>query len=826
MNPNICNHCGGNPECRDGHRVCPVCGAYKQLILSEEEFVLLREAFQKLRLHEFDEAERAFEELIQKYPENSDGYWGRLMLKFGITYRLDDDGRKRPVCDSVLQKSITTEEDYIKAESLASKEMAAYYRLQAEYIDRACNVTARQESASVYEADTFASEGSTEGTSEKQRSEDVKKSRNKKKILLIAISLGILLALLSVLFFMLTRCAHEETIVAAVLPTCTQEGSTEWSYCALCEKILVPCKAVPKIDHAPHESALCTEDQSCAVCGEFLKFASDHIAGAPATCAKGQECLVCHAMIVSALPHTLGDPATCTSGQYCLVCKEEIVPAGHVPGSAATCTEAQSCILCGLVLDLGGHKAEPATCSSGSYCTVCNEQLSEPLEHVPGNPPTCTQGQMCLLCGLELHPDNGHIPDREVGCTNDSVCLSCGEVLEKAYGHMMSEFFGCTTAQYCVHCYEEMVPATDHIPGPEATCTEGQTCLACNEELVPALGHRVQNWIDAKEPALGVAGSKFGECALCVQIVYKEIEALYSEGLVYTLKSDGTYSVSGAGTCTDTWIVLPSAYMGIPVTSIADNAFYSVLTVREITVPDGITSIGNRAFYLCRNLKNVTLPEGIKSIGESAFYGCTSLSEISLPNGIHSIGKQAFSGCSRLTEIVLPSGLESVADSVFENCNGLILVTVPSGVTDIGDRAFYQCGRLKEISLPDSVKTIGNDAFYCCNGLSQISLPSQLTDIGAYAFYRCTNLTSISLPETVTSIGDSAFALCIGISEIVFPESVTVIGQYAFDGCRKLKYISFTGTTAQWTRIAFGTGWRSDISAEKAVCSDGEAVLV
>ena len=109
MNPNICNHCGGKLECRDGHRICLACGAYKPLILSEKEFVLLREAFQKLRLYEFEAAERDFEELIQKYPENPEGYWGRLMLKFGITYKTDDDGRKRPVCDSVLEKSITME---------------------------------------------------------------------------------------------------------------------------------------------------------------------------------------------------------------------------------------------------------------------------------------------------------------------------------------------------------------------------------------------------------------------------------------------------------------------------------------------------------------------------------------------------------------------------------------------------------------------------------------------------------------------------------------------------------------------------------------------
>ena len=828
MNPNICYHCGGTLECRNGYRICSACGAYKPLILSEEESVLLREAFQKLRLYEFDEAERDFEELIQKYPENPEGYWGRLMLKYGITYQ-SDEGKKLPVCDVALEKSITTEEDYIKAESLASEEMAAYYRLQAEYIDRICLKTIKQEDTPVFEADTVvqtesydfeATEPYTEAT------DGIKKKKNKKKIFLIAsISLGVLLAVLTVIFFLTRECSHEKTVVAAVSPTCTQDGSTEWSYCALCDTVFVSCETIPMLGHVPNEFVICTENQSCSVCGEILKPASDHAPGEPATCAKGQECVVCHTEVAPPLDHTPGEHATCTSGQYCLVCDEEIAPASHVPGPPATCTEGQSCILCGFVLDLGGHKVEPATCSSAGYCTVCNEQLADPLEHVPGPPPTCTQGQMCMLCGLELKPDNGHDPDREVGCTNHSVCMVCGEILEKAHGHMLSEFLGCTTAQYCVYCNEEMVPATAHKPGPPATCTEAQECLVCNEELSPALNHRVKDWIFDKEPALGVAGSKHGECPLCVQIVYQEVAPLYSDGLSYTLKSDGTYSVSGVGTCTDAWIVLPSVHMERSVTSIDDNAFYSVSTVQKITIPESITIIGNRAFYLCRNLRDVSLSEGVKNIGDFAFYGCSSLSAVSLPKSVTSIGNQAFSGCSKLTEIVLPLGLKSIGISAFENCAGLIRVTVPNGVTAIGDRTFYNCGQLKEVVLPNSIKSIGNYAFYFCNGLEQISLPAQLTNIGAYAFYRCTGLTSVVLPETVTEIGEYAFALCVGIGEINLPGGVTAIGQYAFDACRKLKNISFGGLTEQWKLIAFGEGWCSDVPADKVICSDGEAPL-
>ena len=59
MSQNICNICGANYEYRNGRWVCPACGAYKQEELSNEEVTLLYNAAQKLRLCDFDEAEKA-----------------------------------------------------------------------------------------------------------------------------------------------------------------------------------------------------------------------------------------------------------------------------------------------------------------------------------------------------------------------------------------------------------------------------------------------------------------------------------------------------------------------------------------------------------------------------------------------------------------------------------------------------------------------------------------------------------------------------------------------------------------------------------------------
>ena len=135
MSQNICNICGANYEYRNGRWICPACGAYKAEELSNEEVTLLYNAAQKLRLSDFDEAEKAYADIIAKYPQNSEGYWGRLLARFGIKYEEDFDGKQIPTCYATIE-SIMSDKDYAKATSLADEDTKAYYVKQAEYIER------------------------------------------------------------------------------------------------------------------------------------------------------------------------------------------------------------------------------------------------------------------------------------------------------------------------------------------------------------------------------------------------------------------------------------------------------------------------------------------------------------------------------------------------------------------------------------------------------------------------------------------------------------------------------------------------------------------
>lgn len=136
MNQNICFNCGGEYVTRAGRLVCAYCGSFMPEIISGEEVSLLYNAFQRLRLAEFTDAEQDFDDIIRRYPRNAQAYWGRLMARFGIKYEMDYDGRQIPTCYAASIESITESSDYHHAIEYADKESRAVFKAHAEYIER------------------------------------------------------------------------------------------------------------------------------------------------------------------------------------------------------------------------------------------------------------------------------------------------------------------------------------------------------------------------------------------------------------------------------------------------------------------------------------------------------------------------------------------------------------------------------------------------------------------------------------------------------------------------------------------------------------------
>lgn len=134
-----------------------------------------------------------------------------------------------------------------------------------------------------------------------------------------------------------------------------------------------------------------------------------------------------------------------------------------------------------------------------------------------------------------------------------------------------------------------------------------------------------------------------------------------SIGLIYELsesEDEAYYTITGIGTCTDTDIIIPSTYEGLPVTKIGEYAFSGCYSLTSIIIPDSITSIGRSAFSACSSLTSLVIPDGVTTIGENAFRDC-SFSSVVIGEGVTTIGSYAFYDCTNLKNIYYKSTKEN-----------------------------------------------------------------------------------------------------------------------------------------------------------------------
>lgn len=132
-----------------------------------------------------------------------------------------------------------------------------------------------------------------------------------------------------------------------------------------------------------------------------------------------------------------------------------------------------------------------------------------------------------------------------------------------------------------------------------------------------------------------------------------------SEGLEYSESNDGSYCyVAGIGSCTDTKIVIPESYNGMPVRGIDNEAFKDCAELKSVTFPEGLVSIGNYAFSGCKKLTAIVIPESVDGIGVEAFYGCTSLKSVTIGKGCNEFVGGNFYDCRRLKDIYYSGTME------------------------------------------------------------------------------------------------------------------------------------------------------------------------
>lgn len=174
----------------------------------------------------------------------------------------------------------------------------------------------------------------------------------------------------------------------------------------------------------------------------------------------------------------------------------------------------------------------------------------------------------------------------------------------------------------------------------------------------------------------------------------------------YTLSEDGSYyivsSVTGNKKALKSYEI-PATYSAeeggvkLPVTTIADSAFYQCGSLRTVLIPDSVTSIGNLAFALS-GLTEVTIPDSVQTIGYSAFGMCNFLENITVPASVTDLGDRAFMGCSRL-----------VRAEVFATITDLKASTFYNSVVSMGGNVYTDTA-LTEVVLSSSITKISDSA--------------------------------------------------------------------------------------------------------------------
>ncbi|MGN1042405.1 MAG: leucine-rich repeat domain-containing protein, partial [Christensenellales bacterium] len=186
----------------------------------------------------------------------------------------------------------------------------------------------------------------------------------------------------------------------------------------------------------------------------------------------------------------------------------------------------------------------------------------------------------------------------------------------------------------------------------------------------------------------------------------------FTEGLSYSLSADETsYTVVGIGTATDTEIVIPSRYNGLPVTNIGGGAFLSCNSMTSITIPAGVTSIEMGAFDDCSGLTTIYYRGNIAS-----WCGIRGLDNI-----MSSTRSLYIDGIKVEGALVIPDGASKIEEFAFVGCCGITSVTVGNGVTSIGRGAFMSCEDITQVTIDNAAISIDAFAFAYCNKLTSIT---------------------------------------------------------------------------------------------------------
>ena len=569
---------------------------------------------------------------------------------------------------------------------------------------------------------------------------------------------------------------------------------------------------------------------------------------------------------------------TCECGAFT---KEPIAPTGHTYSDEWTYngTDHWHAATCGHTGEVSGkapHEwdggkitVEPTCTEAGErvHSCICGAERTDliaPLEHAFSDTPVydgthhwypCTREDCNEAKDKTEHAWDEGTVTTEPTCTEAGVtalACECGatktEPIE-ALGHDFSPFW---TPDDTDHWHECRRKGCDAIADKAAhvwdsgkvtklpTCTEeGELFRSCTSncaeyriEPIEPLGHAfseslahndTHHWYPCTREGCseGIERAEhIWQNGVCTECGAKEA----SEGLVFYPRGQSYYAVKGIGTCTDTDIVIPYEYNGLPVKEIAQDAFLWESSLTSITIPDSITKIGINALgysnfsyneyenglYLGNSHNPYRVLVKVKDPSATSFT-CHEDTKI--------IYSKAFELCTNLRNLTLADGLVSLEDGTFDSCTALQYKEY-DGARYLGSTENPYLVLVKATSRTSTWHSVHSEtkfifyrAFADCKNLNRIYIPASVGEriICDYAFRGCTAATEIYIGNGVTQIGEGAFYGCNNVTIVTIASTVKTIEDEAFNGCYAIEYVHISDVAA-WCAIEFGDNTSSPLS--------------
>ena len=309
---------------------------------------------------------------------------------------------------------------------------------------------------------------------------------------------------------------------------------------------------------------------------------------------------------------------------------------------------------------------ETAGMRAGLLCPDCGHIYVEPVEipakghsalpesFVDGKQATCSKEgviahEKCQWCACALDGNGEKLATTVIPKLNHTMKRADGSLLEISLAYV----YDLTLFPEFIYSCIGMPPTSDRAG------TATFLCDCCGETVfVSVIGHAFVRETDAENHWFRCEVPDCGEIKDLMPHQYIDTvcyvcgaERPHAYGLTYSLNSDmSSYTVTGIGSCTDTHLVIPNSYRGLPVVAIGAGAFQNCTALISVTIPGSVKRIESSAFCGCTSLVSVDIFDATVGIDSFTFDASRNIT-LTLTNGKTFV----FTGCGPALDAALAS---------------------------------------------------------------------------------------------------------------------------------------------------------------------------